>query len=109
MLILPFCMEMFSFGETAPDEIHFRLRRSDAFLRLLLEGVKDANRFHEAHRIDGAPSVPGMVRNDLEHRSTPEASEGLRRGVGPSSLGGIEGLTDITPDPGRKAPHVSAA
>jgi len=66
-------------GLVQPDLHHIDIlfRRSDSFLRLLLEDVKHVDGPFQFDRIDGSVSVPVLVGDHFEHAAAAEALQGL--------------------------------
>ena len=102
-------METFGLSQTAADEVNVPLGHGDTPLRFLLEGVQDVDRLPEADRVDGAPRVAIMVRDNFNHRAPAKTFQRLCRRVDFSLLSGIEGVADIAPDLAREAAQVSPA
>jgi hypothetical protein len=84
------------------DEVNLLLGRGDTPFRFLLEGVQDVDRFLKSHRVNSAPRVAVMVRENLDHRSSAKTLQRLRRRIGVTLLGGVERLANIASDLARE-------
>jgi E3 ubiquitin-protein ligase DOA10 len=109
MLVLPFSVETLGLSQAAVDEVNLLLGRGDTLFRFLLEGVQDVDRFLKSHRVNSAPCVAVMVRENLDHRSSAKMLQRLRRRIGVTLLGGIERLANIASDLARETAQVSSA
>ena len=75
--------------QPAPDQVELGLRRRDASLRLLLEGVQDVDGGLEPDRVDGPEGVAVVARDDL-HDARAEALQRLGVAVAASELGAVD-------------------
>ena len=73
-----------------PDEVELGLRRCNAPLGLLLEGVQDVHRRLEADRVDGPESVAIVARDHFQNARA-EALERLGVAVPQSGLSAVDG------------------
>src|SRR3546814_5728764 len=68
----------FCFLQPLPDEIHLRLRRGDALLRLLLKAMQDVDSAGDSDGIDSPKSTDLTARHHLQDTRGAEALQGLR-------------------------------
>ena len=88
--------------QPAADQVDLSLRRGDASLRLLLEGVEHVDRLVEPGCVDRAIRVGVVTVDDLHDARAPEAFQRLCGWIGLAVLGRVESLADITADLLRK-------
>src|SRR3546814_9883323 len=77
----------FCFLQPLPDEIHLRLRRGNALLRLLLKAMQDVDPAGDSDGIDSPKSAALTARHHLQNTRGAEALQGLRLHVLPTRLG----------------------
>src|ERR1700722_13608312 len=101
-------MQSLGFRQTLPDQFYVPLRGGNATFRFLLERMQHVNRFRETHRVDGAPSIAALMRNNLDDGASAKSTQGLRRGIGFTLLRSENSSADVAADRARKFAQVSS-
>ena len=95
ILVLPFSVILLSRGEPLSDEFHLSLRRGNALLRFLLEGVQHVNHIVKAHRVNRSEGVAFVGRDNLKHGAAAEAFESFDGGELLAALGLLNKLEAV--------------
>src|ERR1700752_5043716 len=102
-------MQTFGFAQTVLDQPDFGPWRAASALRLLLKSMQHIDRTGQAHGVNAAKCIAGVIGDDLHHPCPAEAFEGLCVPVLVALLGDIKRVAHAAPDVRRQGTQVSPA